>query len=76
VGFEGGKGFVGCSLVVDPFAVTRLEGPVGKEALLKAEVNLDDVSVARATSPMLADLEANLADIRREIDQIERAGRG
>jgi predicted amidohydrolase len=75
VGFEGGKGFVGCSLVVDPFAVTRLEGPVGKEALLKAEINLDDVSVARATSPMLADLEANLADIRREIDQIEHTSR-
>ncbi len=75
VGFEGGKGFVGCSLVVDPFAVTRLEGPVGKEALLHAEVDLDDVSVARATSPMLADLEANLADVRREIDQIERTGR-
>ena len=74
VGFEGGKGFVGCSLVVDPFAVTRLEGPVGKEALLKAEIDLDDVSVARATSPMLADLEANLADIRLEIDLIERAG--
>jgi predicted amidohydrolase len=71
VGFEGGKGFVGCSLVVDPFAVIRLEGPVGKEALLHATVDLDDVSVARATSPMLADLEANLSDIRNEIDRID-----
>jgi predicted amidohydrolase len=74
VGFEGGKGFVGCSLVVDPFAVTRLEGPIGKEALLRAEIDLDDVSVARANSPMLADLEASLADIRLEIDSIERDG--
>lgn len=72
VGFEGGKGFVGCSLVVDPFAVTRLEGPVGKEALLKAEIDLDDVSVARANSPMLADLEANLADVRLELEEVER----
>jgi predicted amidohydrolase len=74
VGFEGGKGFVGCSLVVDPFVTTRLEGPVGKEALLSAEIDLDDVSVARATSPMLADLEANLADLRLELDLIERTG--
>jgi hypothetical protein len=51
-----------------------LEGPVGKEALLSAEIDLDDVSVARATSPMLADLEANLADLRLELDLIERTG--
>lgn len=76
VGFEGGKGFIGSSLVVDPFGVTQLEGPVGKEALLKAEIELDDVAVARATSPMLADLEANLADLMIELEGVERTNHG
>jgi len=74
VGFEGGKGFVGASMVVDPFAVTRAEAPVGKEALLKAEIDLDDVSVARANSPLLADLEAGLSDLMLELRDIDREG--
>ena len=73
VGFEGGKGFVGCSSVIDPFAVTRLEGPIGKEALLQAEIELDDVAVARANSPLLGDLESALSDITMELAAIERA---
>ena len=72
VGFEGGKGFIGASMVVDPFAVTRAEAPVGKEALLKVEIDLDDVSVARANSPLLADLEAGLSDLMLEFQEIER----
>ena len=76
VGFEGGKGFIGSSLVVDPFGTTILEGPVGKEALLKVEIELDDVAVARATSPMLADLEANLADLMIELEGVEKANHG
>lgn len=76
VGFEGGKGFIGASLVVDPFGVIQVEGPVGKEALLKAEIELDDVAVARASSPMLADLEANLADLMIELEGVERASHG
>ena len=73
VGFEGGKGFIGASRVVDPFGVTRAEGPVGKEALIRAEVVLDDVSVARAGSPLLADLEAGLSDLMLELAEVERA---
>jgi len=72
VGFEGGKGFIGSSMVVDPFAVIRAEAPLGKEALLKAEIDLDDVSVARANSPLLADLEAGLSDLMLEFQEIER----
>ena len=72
VGFEGGKGFTGASRIADPFAVTRLVGPVNKEALLKAEIDLDDVAVARANSPLLGDLESNLADITLELQSIER----
>lgn len=73
VGFEGGKGFVGSSLVVDPFARVKLEGPVGSEALLYAELDLDDVSVARSGSPLLADLEAGLPDLIRELQALENS---
>ncbi len=72
VGFEGGKGFPGASRVVDPFGITRLTGPVSKEALLHAELDLDDVAVARAQSPLLGDLESALADITMELHAIER----
>ena len=73
VGFEGGKGFLGASRVVDPFGITRVEAPVGKEALLRADVDLDDVAVARANSPLLGDLESALSDITLELQSIERA---
>jgi len=72
VGFEGGKGFVGCSSITDPFAVIRLEAPVGREALIKATLDMDDVAVARANSPLLGDLESNLGDIVHEMESIER----
>lgn len=72
VGFEGGKGFVGASMVVDPFAHITAEAPVGREAILKAQIDLDDVSVARANSPLLADLEAGLSDLMLELGEIER----
>lgn len=71
VGFEGGKGFVGCSSITDPFATIRLEAPVGREALLRATLDMDDVAVARANSPLLGDLESNLGDIVHEMESIE-----
>lgn len=71
IGFEGGKGFPGASRVVDPFGVTRLQGPISREALLKAELDLDDVAVARANSPLLGDLESSLSDIMMELQSIE-----
>ena len=73
IGFEGGKGFPGVSRVVDPFGITRLEGPVSREALLLAELDLDDVAVARANSPLLGDLESALSDVTLELQSIERA---
>jgi len=72
IGFEGGKGFPGVSRVVDPFGITRLEGPVSRESLLQAELDLDDVAVARANSPLLGDLESALSDVTLELQSIER----
>lgn len=70
VGFEGGKGFVGHSVMVDPFGRVQAEGPLGEEALVCAQLCLDDIGVARANSPLLADLEANAADIALEMSRL------
>jgi len=63
VGFEGGKGFTGSSRLVGPFGDLRVEAPFSGEAILRADVNLEDVAVARAALPALGDLEASLPEL-------------
>jgi predicted amidohydrolase len=72
VGFEGGKGFTGSSCVVDPWGRTVVEGPVLDECIVTATVDLDDVATARASSPLLADLEAVLPDLALELEALAR----
>jgi predicted amidohydrolase len=64
-GFEGGKGFSGGSKVFDPFGRLVAEGPVAEEHLLMAPIDLDLISVARAGSPLLSDLQSAWSDVRR-----------
>lgn len=73
VGFEGGKGFPGGSFVMGPRGDIRVTGPLWDEALVTATVDLDDLPLARADLPLLADLETMLPHLEREI---ARAGRG
>lgn len=73
VGFEGGKGFVGVSTVIDPFGRTLVEAPMSQEALVVGTIELDDITVARAASPMLSDLEGTLGDVLYELHEVERA---
>jgi len=68
-GFEGGKGFIGGSCVIDPMGHFVAEGPVQEPHLLLADVDLDLISIARAQSPLLSDLESAWADLRRIIDE-------
>lgn len=63
VGFEGGKGFTGSSRLVGPFGDLRIEAPYSGAAVLRADVDLEDVAVARAALPALGDLEANLPEL-------------
>ncbi|GBC93390.1 (R)-stereoselective amidase [bacterium HR15] len=77
VGFEGGKGFVGASLAVNPFGKVMVQGPLGQEALLIVTIDLDDVAIARAQLPLLSDLRSVLPDIALQINAIvhqERLG--
>jgi len=70
-GFEGGKGFVGGSMVIDPFGKVVAQSPILEPHILIAQVDLEDVAVARAQSPLLADLSSVWGDIRRMVATTE-----
>jgi NAD+ synthase (glutamine-hydrolysing) len=72
VGFEGGKGFPGGSFVMGPRGNVRVSGPLWDEALVLATIDLDELPLARADLPLLADLETMLPHIEREIERAER----
>lgn len=67
-GFEGGKGFIGGSMVVDPFGKVIAEGPTGEQHLLLAQIDLDLLQPARAQTPLLSDLESAWGDIKRIVE--------
>src|SRR2546425_10967142 len=57
VGFEGGKGFPGGSLAVNPMGDIIVRGPLFEEAVLTVDLNFDELTHARTDSPLLADLQ-------------------
>ncbi len=71
-GFEGGKGFIGASVVTNPFGEVILNGPLARECLLRTELNFEDIVVARGENPLLADLETGLPDLLSELQSIGR----
>ena len=60
VGFEGGKGFPGGSLVVGPSGDILARAPVFEEHLLELTVDLDEIPRVRAEYPLLSDLKSRL----------------
>ena len=72
VGFEGGKGFPGGSFVMGPHGNVRVSGPLWSEALVHAAIDLEELPLARADLPLLADLETMLPHLEREIARAER----
>jgi predicted amidohydrolase len=69
-GFEGGKGFVGGSMVIDPIGQTIAESPISAEHLLVASIDLDLVAIARAKSPLFSDMQSAWGDVRRIVEQV------
>jgi predicted amidohydrolase len=67
VGFEGGKGFVGGSMIHDPFGNLLVEAPIGKEAMIIAEIDPHIVPVARASTPLISDLQSVWPNVQRLI---------
>jgi len=64
-GFEGGKGFVGGSMIIDPTGRICVEAPVNEEHMVVGEIDPDLVMVTRAQSPLLSDLQTAWEDVRR-----------
>ncbi len=62
-GFEGGKGMTGSSCVVDPFGDLIGALPALGAHVLKVELDMRDVEVARAHLPLLGNLDAVLPDL-------------
>ena len=67
VGFEGGKAFVGGSLITGPRGNLIVEGPVFEEALVTASLDLSDIARVRAEMPLLADLQSRLASLAPQL---------
>ncbi|HEY1884192.1 MAG TPA: nitrilase-related carbon-nitrogen hydrolase [Candidatus Cybelea sp.] len=62
-GFEGGKGMSGSSFVVDPRGRVLVEGPPFEACILRADLDLREIDVARAGLPLLGDLGGVLPDL-------------
>src|SRR5881409_3013398 len=74
VGFEGGKGFPGGSVVVSPAGEIVLRGPLFEEAVLTYDVDFEEITRARSESPLLADLEVNLPHLVKNLERGEAGG--
>ena len=68
-GFEGGKGFVGGSSIINPFGEVIAESPILEPHLLLTEIDLDLVTIARSQSPLIGDLESAWGDLQRIAQQ-------
>ncbi len=71
VGFEGGKGFVGGSMVTDPFGKLVAQAPMLEEHILICDVDLDLVSIARSQTPLISDLQTAWSDVRRIVGELD-----
>ncbi len=71
-GFEGGKGFPGASVLVNPSGDIVLRGPLFEEAVLTYDIDFAETTRARAESPLLADLEVNLPHLVKNLGSREQ----
>ena len=70
-GNEGGKAFPGGSVIAGPHGDIRARAPLWDEASIAVRLDLGDITRARASSPLLADLRTILPHVLRSL---ERAG--
>ncbi len=74
VGFEGGKGFIGGSLAAGPRGDLIARGPLFDEALIPAALDFEEITRARADTPLLADLEVKLPHLMGSLHRARREG--
>jgi NAD+ synthetase len=76
VGFEGGKGFIGGSLAAGPRGDMIARGPLFDEALVPATLDFEEITRARADTPLLADLEVKLPHLMGSLHRARRGASG
>jgi N-carbamoylputrescine amidase len=62
-GFEGGKGMTGSSTVIDPRGRIVVQAPTSQACIVRADLDLREIDLARASLPLLGDLESALGDL-------------
>ncbi|MGA8097378.1 MAG: nitrilase-related carbon-nitrogen hydrolase [Candidatus Cybelea sp.] len=67
-GFEGGKGMQGSSCIIDPRGRILVQAPASEPGIVRADLDLREIDLARARLPLLGDLEAVLPDLLRDED--------
>jgi predicted amidohydrolase len=72
VGEEEGLVFLGYSHVVDPWGRVAVEGPANEEALITADIDLDNVRRRRREVPLVK--EARLALLSKELNRLAEEG--
>ena len=70
VGFEGGKGMSGGSLVVGPDGRILAEAPLFEEAALLFPLDRERIPPVRYDSPLLSDLEAGLPLLLSDLQRV------
>jgi NAD+ synthetase len=63
VGFEGGKGFPGASMIVGPDGDLLARGPLFEEAIVVSRFDHQEILRARADQPLLADLKSEIRNL-------------
>ncbi|MDZ4257413.1 MAG: NAD+ synthase [Gemmatimonadales bacterium] len=69
VGFEGGKGFPGGSLLAGPTGEVLARAPIFEDSVVQHTIELGELARVRAGSPMLADLREKLPHLVRALEQ-------
>lgn len=74
IGSEGGKIFPGGSVVAGPSGDVRVRAPLWEAACVNVTLDLDDLTRARASSPLLSDLRIMLPHLMRALGDAARRG--
>jgi NAD+ synthase (glutamine-hydrolysing) len=67
---EGGKSFPGGATIAGPGGEIRVRGPLWREALVTAPIDLGDLARARAEMPLLADLQTQMPHLMDNLEHI------
>ena len=68
VGFEGGKGFAGGSIVAGPRGTVLLQAPLFQPATVPVDLDFIEITRARAEAPLLSDLQVRLPHLLKGLD--------